>query len=473
VAFLEKPPLYYWSCSLVYAVSGRVTAGLTRLPAALYGFLGALFVFLIGKRFFNARVGFVAAAILATSIQYFKMSHFALMDSSLAALITGSFYFYLIGQNFLFILALILAFYTKGFVAVALAGVVIGTDLLLQKKIKKCVWLSLAGFALLLLALLPWVIGLWRSGGENFLRIFFIDNNWKRFVSSGADHHSPFYLYFGSFLGDFLPWTLFFIGGLIGFLKREKWRDLPPVHRFFWIWFGAMFLFLSASSSKRSMYLMPAFPAAALLSALWVEKIFQSMDVPKMDRIFFVGTAVLAILAGGFVFGFHAVRHKAFVAPLVGGVALTALGWFYWAALKKRQHWHAFLAVLFIFMGSLVSANRFFIRDLEADKSFVPFCDTVKSRLGNGTLIAYDLSEMERGVFSFYFERLIPNALNLNQLGADLMANQKTNVLLIASRNKDAELIPFLEDQMDLIYSFRENQKTRAYRLFSNRTSHE
>src|ERR1041385_1013758 len=57
-AFLEKPPLYYWSTSLVYGLAGRITAGLTRLPAALYGILGILFTFLIGRRFFGDSVGF-------------------------------------------------------------------------------------------------------------------------------------------------------------------------------------------------------------------------------------------------------------------------------------------------------------------------------------------------------------------------------------------------------------------------------
>jgi 4-amino-4-deoxy-L-arabinose transferase-like glycosyltransferase len=95
VAFLEKPPLYYWSCALLYKLTGRVTAGTTRLPSALYGFLGILFTFLIGRRLYNDRVGLMAALMLATSLQYFRMSHFAMMDVSLAALITGALYFYL------------------------------------------------------------------------------------------------------------------------------------------------------------------------------------------------------------------------------------------------------------------------------------------------------------------------------------------------------------------------------------------
>ena len=57
--FLEKPPLYYWTCAAVYKATGRVSAGLTRLPAALYGLLGLLFAFLLGRRLFNERVGFM------------------------------------------------------------------------------------------------------------------------------------------------------------------------------------------------------------------------------------------------------------------------------------------------------------------------------------------------------------------------------------------------------------------------------
>jgi len=37
--YLEKPPLYYWAAWLCCKAGGAVSAGLLRLPAAVFGFL--------------------------------------------------------------------------------------------------------------------------------------------------------------------------------------------------------------------------------------------------------------------------------------------------------------------------------------------------------------------------------------------------------------------------------------------------
>ncbi len=417
-AFLEKPPLYYWTCSAVYAVTGRITAGLTRLPAALYGFIGIFFTFLIGRRLWNnARTGFMAAGILATSFQYFNMSHYALMDSSLAAFLTAAFYFYLAGGPLGFITMVILAFFTKGFVAVALAGLVILVDAIRQKTFRRLTFITILGIPVFLIAVGPWVYKLWQAGGENYLRIFFIDNNWDRFFSHTlTDHKQPVYYYLGSFLADFAPWTLLFIPALWSSFPREPIRptagkDLRyqifsrAIDGFLKTWFFSMFIFLSLSSSKRSMYLLPAMPAAALITAGWLS------------------------------------QHK--------------------------NGWKIFKSILTVMVIVIVAGDIFFIKRLDRDKTFVPFIERVKQERQGANLVAYDLSEMERGVFPFYLEENITNLKTLEEVQLYLDAHKDQHVVLITNRNKFKDLDLMLNPSMKLIYTYRPDKTTRSYLLYS------
>ena len=64
--FLEKPPLYWWSQSAIFALFGQATPSLARLPSALFGFASLLLTYLLGRRFFSARSCLLAGLILLT-----------------------------------------------------------------------------------------------------------------------------------------------------------------------------------------------------------------------------------------------------------------------------------------------------------------------------------------------------------------------------------------------------------------------
>src|SRR5581483_8663412 len=154
---------------------------------------------------------------------YFRMSHFALMDVCLAAMVTGAVYFHLRGSRLGFAVFTVLAFYAKGFLGVVLPGLIVTVDLASRRRwqdLAKTVAVGALAFAALAL---PWFWALWKAGGRRYLEIFLIDNHWKRFTSAHADHseHSRLY-YFGSFPGDFLPWTFFFAAFCVDFFRQRR-----------------------------------------------------------------------------------------------------------------------------------------------------------------------------------------------------------------------------------------------------------
>jgi len=473
--FLEKPPLAYWSCVAVYSLTRTVNAGTTRLPAALFGFLGILFTFLIGRRLAGDRVGFIAAAILATSVQYFKTSHYALTDSALAALLTGAFYFYLRGRFLLFILMVAGAFYAEGFGAVALAGLVVGGDLIAKKRPARLVMLVLTGVPVFALVAAPWVYFLWKAVGQEFLRIFFVDNMFHRHAAQLPDFKEPFYYYLLTFPAGILPWTLFFAGAAYEYFVKG-WRGLlDEKRRFAGLWFLLIFSFLSLSGSKRPIYFMSLFPAAALLCALWFEGLFIKDEPERYKKILVRVTMVLVTLAAAGLFGADVHLHKTVWRAALGAGVIGASVFFFKKFIAEVRYTGVFITLLLLFAFSLVSANLIFVGDMEQQKSFVPFVEAVRDErdLRRAKLAAYDLSEMERGVFTFYLNDSMLHFKTMDQLKIFLSTHQNADVLVVANRNKEEELKASVGNSLDVVSRFRPREKIRSYILFAGATMDE
>jgi hypothetical protein len=97
---------------------------------------------------------------------------------------------------------------------------------------------------------------------------------------AGTSHERPFYYFLYQFPADFLPWTLL-LPAVVWAARRRIFvadgADAPTQRawRFLLAWFLTAFVFFSLSSGKRGLYLLPAYPAIALLVAdatlRWVE----------------------------------------------------------------------------------------------------------------------------------------------------------------------------------------------------------
>jgi hypothetical protein len=114
------------------------------------------------------------------------------------------------------------------------------------------------------------IVGLWyvaalSIGGQDFFVKHILKENVFRVLDPGrldTGHlHGPLYLV-PQFLLGALPWSLL-APALVWWLWRM--RPLDATTRYLVVWFVTVFVFFSASASKRSVYLLPAYPAAALL----------------------------------------------------------------------------------------------------------------------------------------------------------------------------------------------------------------
>ena len=125
-----------------------------------------------------------------------------------------------------------------------------------------------------------------------------VDNLWGRFFH-GLYHPRPWHYFFVQFPTRSLPWSLFW-----PVVAWVAWRRVFVAHadperarawRFLLAWIGVMFTFFSISAGKRELYMLPAIPAAALLTAdALLVFLAECSDVP---RWWTAGAAVVATAA--------------------------------------------------------------------------------------------------------------------------------------------------------------------------------
>jgi hypothetical protein len=122
-----------------------------------------------------------------------------------------------------------------------------------------------------------WLVPACILGGGEYANEIIFKQTIGRTVDSFS-HKQPFYYYLLNFPADFNPWTFFIPSAIIyGWRKIRQGETLNL--RFLLVWFLGTFVFFSFISGKRNLYLMPLYPAAALLMArFWYDFIAKSPE---------------------------------------------------------------------------------------------------------------------------------------------------------------------------------------------------
>jgi len=397
--YFDKPLLSYWIIAL-FALPGGVTEAVTRLPSALAGIAVVLLTFSTGRRLFSVKTGLLSGALLLTSVMFVLWSRTASAEVlnvlsiwlMLWAFVTGGMDGKLGKLIFLYCLGAASAF-LKGPVAPAVGLSVIGFYSLVRFLMPFAVerpsfrdvggsfrthfkwivsWQGLVSVAAALvlfsgLLLLPvMVTGSWQSvelmWRENVLRFL------KPF-----DHVEPPYAYLGYAPQFFLPWTLLLFSAL---WQAKDWQTNWPNR---WILLAglAIFLFFTASGSRRSYYILPLIPALALITGRtlseWLAKPAGEGSRAVRAALFatslFPGFAGIALIASWFMKGIphHPVQFVVGIFATAGSGAAVAL-----LFKERRVHCVALLFALVFaveiwgFTGGMAA--------LEEMRTFRPFC---------------------------------------------------------------------------------------------------
>ena len=343
--WLEKPPLLFWLETASYSAFG-VSEWSARLPSALLalGTIGMACVLLV--RVGRPRAARLVVLILPTAPLWAAFARTASTDMPLVACLSIALMAaYLaaredsMGWTAVSGLALGLGILAKGPVSLVLYGMIGGTYSILARR---WIWsprqLAVAG-ALALVVSAPWFWLVWRANGSDFVATFVINHHVARYLTAVHRHQQPFWFYGGVILLGFFPWVVF-LGSAAGRLRHKvgtwKWEE-SPLEPFLWLWVAAPVLFFSLSQSKLAGYVMPVFPALALLAALqWDRFLEGDIQASKAMRrqlvllLALVAALVIVLIQGGLDT----------YATLLGGllaIPLVAGCWGAWSAFGKGR----------------------------------------------------------------------------------------------------------------------------------------
>jgi 4-amino-4-deoxy-L-arabinose transferase-like glycosyltransferase len=490
--FLEEPPLYYAALATVFKAAGNASDKIVRLPSTIFAIGGVIALFFLGSMLFGPRVGFISGLILATGAEYFRVAHWVIVDSALTCFIMSAMALFMAGyvaegkgKKLLFYalcyVACGFAFFSKGFIGIAIPGLAVLAFLVFDKNLKELLKMHLwLGILICIAMALPWFLALWQQGGGDYLRIFLVHNHLQRFAPGGSSgHNHPFYYYLTEFPAGFLPWSLLLVPVLYrSFSRSGDLSDRPGKGVLFAkCWFLTGFIFLSIASTKRVLYLMPIFAPISLLTACYIDTTLARMSFKTFEKIFvwlfgllplFCGLAAMPAyfyLSKIYGLGFPA-RETSWiiaVAVLAAGLSLAALRF-----LKRGNAEKFWMCASASIYSLLILGLVAVIPLVDRHKSFVPFCREIIAMVPAGsTLYAYQPDETLRGAVPFYTGRYLEEIETLPAIEEILKKDDAAFVIVRDSRGKlEKEL---LSTGRPVVLVKQEMGTNRSLLLLSNR----
>jgi 4-amino-4-deoxy-L-arabinose transferase-like glycosyltransferase len=397
--YAEKPPLFFWLIAFFSFFTGGVNEISARLPSALAALGCIMLTFFIGKRLFDQKAGFFAALVLLTSSQFFWLGRRSNIDMTLSLFVILSltfFYLGLQGEKKSRLFSLIpyvfmgLGVLAKGPVGFLLPFLTIVFYLLITKnrhlfKRLEITW-GLVIFGLIIAA---WLVPACIKGGEAYTHQILFKQNIQRFANAW-NHQQPFYYYLFTFPSGFTIWTFLLPGALLwGFSQVQKAQR--PKFYFPVCWFLTIFIFFSLSTSKRELYLLPLFPAAAIVVGAFVSHFISTAEqdcIPFKSLIlplYIIGALFIICGIGFCIFPFiktpvsgmfRFFPHFFFLvlAFVMGGYELITNA-------RKKNILVSFLFIIIIMVVNCLAAIEVIFPKINSLKSFKPMCQSIMRHL--------------------------------------------------------------------------------------------
>ena len=289
--YFEKPPLQVWATAATFQAFG-IGDWQARLWTALTGFLTILAIGFTGARIYNPRAGWIAALVLASSPMWVISGHFNSLDMGLSAFLVAALCSLLLAQtshnktsirNWMWACWVFMALATlsKGLIGAAIPAMVFIAYSISAWDWK--IWTRLrlfSGIVIYLLITAPWFVLISQRNPE-FLEFFFIHEHLQRFTQDTHSRTGPIYYFVPLLLIGALPWVLQIPGSI-----AQAWQERRREFSSGWLlvcWFAIIFTFFSVSHSKLPGYIIPIFPALALLTGSRLDRLLghtNSMALP-------------------------------------------------------------------------------------------------------------------------------------------------------------------------------------------------
>src|ERR1700686_911636 len=298
-AFIEKPPLYYWVVAAAYRLTGGPSVLAARAVSVAAGLATLLLLLHWGASAHSRSAGLIAAAMLATSLQFVVSTHWVLIDPLLMLSTTAAAWaaWELLAHRdsarlrLTLYLALVLALWIKGLIGPALIGAGLAGYLGIERP---AAWRRLRpslGIGLLTAAVLLLGLAIFSQGGPAALWEWAYVNHVQRLINplGSSGHRQPLLYYAWTLPYALLPWWL----PLVEALRPANWgRAAPPrvtqrpdPARFGALMGAGMLLLLSIAATKRETYLLPVLPLLFLWLGVRTDQWWQGWQIGRASHL--------------------------------------------------------------------------------------------------------------------------------------------------------------------------------------------
>ncbi|MDP1645000.1 MAG: glycosyltransferase family 39 protein [Thiobacillus sp.] len=336
--YSHKPPFMFWMFHAGWALFG-VNDWWPRLVLPLFSAGGLVLTYLLARRLWpqHAGLGGRAALMLVSSLLWIVFSTAVMFDVMLAFWVLFGMHGVLSAANGK----------RRGFVMLGIAiglGVLTKGPVILLNLLPITVlapwwnpgmrwgrWFAGLGLAVLLGAAiaLMWAIPAGMAGGEAYRNAIFWGQTADRMVESFA-HRRPFWWYLPLLPLLLFPWFVW--PGFWQALVHHRRAGLDRGTRFCLAWMLPVFIAFSFISGKQPHYLVPLFPAFALLTArVLADRSSSRVSLPALLAMA-LGVALI-LAASGQIAGLH--DKVVALPPVWPGVLLVLLALAAWVAGRR------------------------------------------------------------------------------------------------------------------------------------------
>src|SRR3989339_1807948 len=430
--YLAKPPLLMWTIALSSQFSDTITPFTARIPSALCALLSIITVFLFGKHLYkNPMAGFWAGLILLSNYMFFLYSRTVKTDMMLATFIFAALYSFYMGYTtdaqkrriyfVLFYVSIALAILTKGPLGFILPFVIIFVYLLCKKELvffKHLHWFM--GFGILGLMVAPWVILMCQKIGLNTVINNAFSESVVRYSTEEYGHKQPFYFFLPELIKGFLPYSIFFPVTFVYLFSKKVERNAGDR---WWlsIWFIIIFIIMSISRCKSARYILPLYPALALvIGGMWT-----SISGTEGKNVYLgkwikytlaISLVIILILSIGFPV--YAFTHYPKLFPVGVGIGiLFTIGIVGKVFVKRFQGYNVSFSIIiaFFMITALVYMKELSTYNYRHSPG-LDLANTVSQHVKRNELYYYKVPDECLSPMNFYMNRLIPEIKNENNL---------------------------------------------------------
>lgn len=444
--YLEKPPLYPWMIIVASKIRGKLDEFSSRIPAAISATLLLVITYFLSLRFTDSTGSLFASSILATNYQFFSGARKSVMDMSFALFIGLTIWLGYMGmekgKRWLFIISFLasgLAILTKGPAGLLIPAFVLFIQLIITGQVRRFLLPLVTGCFIALALSSIWFF----LAGEEYWQEFILRQNITRYIKA-FDHREEFFYYFPKLFFNFLPWSIMLPFAIIHAFKKRY--SLPL------IWFLFSFLFFQFSTSKRAIYLLPLYPACAILCGIYLRDrwawLLENTNIRMVLMLFAFLLVCLPI--GVIVFTYFSTLSivtelKASMVPIYiysGILFLSACACLY-AMRRKKVSLSAGLIVFYL----LVAGSFYNTHYMPAMDRTFKSPRLITERLGdvkkNVSIYTYDFDSPD---LIFYMGRPIQPVFRIDEIKDD-----KRDILLIVEDRSGMQIHEWLETKFNKV----------------------